>query len=182
VRCLFELLQSSELDIRLLPKLMVAGAGTAKALAQHGLKPDLMPPGKYSAASMIEVAREAVPQAARVLRLRSDKAGTMLSDALTELGAQVRDCVLYQNERIDYDRLPAFEAVFFASSSAVESFESQWGVDALAGKTVVSIGKPTVEALEARGVAVDIIGPEATVESSLTALAEACVNEWICNA
>ncbi len=179
VRCFFERLQSMNLDLRQLPRMMVAGAGTAKELASHGLKADLMPAGKYSAESMIEEAQDVIESGTTVLRLRSDKAGASLAEALIELGAVVTDCVLYRNERIDYDRLPAFEAAFFASTSAVESFDEQWGVENLAGKRVVAIGKPTVEALEKRGVRADIVGPEATVDASLTAFAEACVSEML---
>jgi len=177
VRCFMEILQEAEVDVRTVPRLMVAGAGTGRELARHGLHADLEPPGRFSAESLIEAARSVIEPGARILRVRSDKAGPALARALGELGAEVTDRVLYQNERIPYDRLPGFDVVFFASSSAVEAFEALWGIENLEGKTVVAIGQPTVDALETRGAKVDLVGPEATVHASLTALAEKCVRE-----
>jgi len=164
-------------DVRRLPKLIVAGAGTARELSSFGLHADLLPEGKYSAASVIEKAKSVITDGTRVLRLRSDKAGRSLADALQGLGANVTDCILYRNERIHYDRLPGFDVVFFASTSAVEAFDASWGTGALAGKVVVAIGKPTVDALEKEGITVDLVGPEATVNACLTALAEKIVKE-----
>jgi uroporphyrinogen III methyltransferase/synthase len=175
VRCLMQLVRREGLDLRRLPRFMAAGAGTARALARHHLAADLVPPGKFSAESLLASARGVVGAGQRVLRLRSDKAGPSLAEALRQLGAEVEDVVLYRNEPIRYERLPGFDAVFFASASAVEAFEESWGLAPLAGKTVVAIGKPTQDALDARAVPVDLVGPEATVEASLSALAALCV-------
>jgi uroporphyrinogen-III synthase len=60
---------------------------------------------------------------------------------------------------------------FFASASAVEVYDQQWGADSLKGVLVVAIGKPTLAALTKRGIVVDLVPPEATVESSMEALA-----------
>ena len=177
VRCCMELMREVMTDVRRLPKLIVAGAGTARELSSFGLHADLLPEGKYSAASVIEKAKSVITDGTRVLRLRSDKAGRSLADALQGLGANVTDCILYRNERIHYDRLPGFDVVFFASTSAVEAFDASWGTGALAGKVVVAIGKPTVDALEKEGITVDLVGPEATVNACLTALAEKIVKE-----
>lgn len=177
VRCLLDVMRRHELDLRALPKIMVAGSGTGKELGRHALQADLMPSGRFSAESLVAAAREALGPGARVLRLRSDKAGPELADALRALGVTVEDRVLYRNARIHYERLPGFDAVFFASTSAVEAFEALWGGAPLAGKLVVAIGKPTVRALEARKVAVTLVSPEATVEAGLTALAQLCVRQ-----
>ena len=66
-------------------------------------------------------------------------------------------------------------AGFFASASAVEVFDTHWGTGLLAEKTVVAIGQPTRLALEERGVTVDVMPEEATVEASIRALAESYV-------
>jgi uroporphyrinogen-III synthase len=67
--------------------------------------------------------------------------------------------------------MPEFDAVYFASASAVESFIEQWGADALKNKTVLAIGGPTQTSLKSFGLKADIIGEMATVERSLYALA-----------
>lgn len=182
VRCLLPLLRDATADLRRLPRLMVAGAGTNRELMRHGLHADLVPAGRFSAEALVEAARAAVRPGERILRLRSDKAGPDLAEALRGLGAQVEDVVLYGNTRIGYGRMPGFDAVFFASTSAVEAFEALWGLEPLQGATVVAIGKPTVTALEARHVRVDLVGPEATVEESLNALARWVVRRRLIDA
>jgi uroporphyrinogen-III synthase len=109
------------------------------------------------------------------LRLRSEKAGTLLADVLREKGATVEEAVLYTNEWIRYEKLPVFDAVFFASASAVESFCGQFGADALKDKVIVAIGKPTEAALAKAGYKAQIIGDEATVEGAITSLARGAV-------
>ena len=177
VRCCMELMRENMADVRRFPKLIVAGAGTARELSSYGLHANLQPEGKYSTRSVIEKAKSVISDGTRILRLRSDKAGRSLAEAMEKLGAEVTDCILYRNERIHYARLPGFDIVFFASTSAVEAFNASWGTNALAGKVVVAIGQPTVDALEKEGITVDLVGPEATVNACLTALAEKMVRE-----
>jgi uroporphyrinogen III methyltransferase/synthase len=175
VRVFFELLAKASVDVRRIPRLMVCGAATARELRLRGLIPDAVPPASYGAEGLIAVVAEQLPPGARVLRLRSDKAGPTLAEALRQVAAEVEDCVVYRNERIAYETLPDFDAVFFASASAVESFAAQWGGQALSAKEIIAIGKPTAAALHHVGVDADLIGPEATVESCIQAFACACV-------
>ncbi|NQT92299.1 MAG: uroporphyrinogen-III synthase, partial [Lentisphaerae bacterium] len=171
VRCFGELLRQGGVDSRRVPTLVSCGGGTSAELVSLGLKADIEPPSRFGAAGLLDTMRQAVTKGTRVLRLRSDKAGPSLADALRESGATVEDCVLYRNEPVEYEDLPEFDAVFFASASAVEAFDGLWGAESLAGKTVLAIGKPTLAALEKLGVTADLVGPEATVESCLTELA-----------
>ena len=171
VHCFMELARTACIDWRRMPKLMTCGPGTAAALRRHGFTPDLMPPADYSAEGLAAELRDADFQGRRVLRLRSEKAGALLADALRGKGAEVDDIRLYTNEPITYPRLPAFDAVFFASASAVEAFMAQAGPDALEGKKVVTIGKPTAAALAASGREPDVVAPEATVDGAIEALA-----------
>ncbi len=110
-----------------------------------------------------------------MLRVRSDKAGPVLSASLREQGAVVDDVCLYRNDPLPQNSLLPFDTVFFASSSAVTAFVVAWGVEALANKTVLAIGKPTAKALEAVGVTDVIVSPEATVENAIGCLAAYCV-------
>jgi uroporphyrinogen-III synthase len=100
---------------------------------------------------------------------------------LSALGAEVTDVEVVRNVPADVTRVPAFDAVFFASSSAVTALMDRGLLRAedLAGKPVVAIGKPTAEALAQRGVGEVWLAPEATVASALWMLAGRRVFEAI---
>lgn len=181
VRCFGQLLHEVRADVRRVPTLVSCGGGTSLELAALGMRADIEPENDFGAEELIKKLRPLVEPGMRILRLRSDKAGASLAEALREMGAEVDDCVLYQNEPIAYDTAPRFDAVFFASASAVEAFASQWGLGLIEGKTVVAIGRPTVAALEKLGARADLTGPEATVESSIEALAADCVSRRLAN-
>ena len=124
----------------------------------------------------IEEAKEKVKACHRILRLRSDRAGSGLAKKLRELGAEVDDCILYKNERIRYESLPAFEVVFFASASAVNAFIEQWGPQPLTRKTLLTIGSPTARELEKHGLHPDVIARKSTVAGAISTLAEFTVS------
>jgi uroporphyrinogen III methyltransferase/synthase len=167
--------QAKQNDLRKIPKIMTCGPGSASALKAFGIQPDLMPPMDYSAEGLAALLQAEDFTGARVLRLRSEKAGTLLADVLRAKGAIVEDATLYENEWIRYDALPPHEAIFFASASGVESFCGQFGAQELQGKVLVVIGKPTEAALQAVGAKADVIGDEATVEGAISALARSSV-------
>jgi uroporphyrinogen-III synthase len=167
--------QAKKGDLRKLPKIMTCGPGSASALKAFGMAPDLMPPMDYSAEGLAALLQAHDFTGQRVLRLRSEKAGTLLADVLREKGATVEEAVLYTNEWIRYEKLPIFDTVFFASASAVESFCGQFGAEKLQGKLIVAIGKPTEAALAQVGCKAQIIGDEATVEGAITSLAKDAV-------
>ena len=170
VRCFQELLLLKKIDFRGLPKIMSVGSGTANALEKIGLGCDLMPESDFSARGLLDVAAPIVA-GQKILRLRSQKAGAELADGLRAAGAEVDDVVLYENRFVEYDRCPEFDAVFFASASAVESFVAQWGADALKDKTILAIGGPTKEALAAAVCKADVVGKMANVEKCIADLA-----------
>jgi uroporphyrinogen III methyltransferase/synthase len=177
VRCFIEVLGRTGLDTRTLPKIVVCGPGTARELKKHHLVPDAAPASDFGAGGLTELAGSLFRKGDKVLRLRSEKAGTDLYDFFRKSGLQAEDCILYRNEPISYDSLPQFDAVFFASSSAVDVFVSQWGKDALKSKTVAAIGKPTEKTLSEHGINADVVGREATVQSAIAALAEKKLKE-----
>jgi uroporphyrinogen-III synthase len=181
-RCFASVLRNAGFDLRRMPKIMVSGPGTAAELsAGLGLYADLVPPENFSADALIEAARPVLNHGAKILRLRSDKAGLALSTALEACGGAVTDCVLYSHEPVIYPGKPDFDAVFFASASAVEAFVAQWGAVSLEGTTVVALGAPTAAALSASGIRVDVQSPEATVADALNALAAYWVNARLAN-
>ena len=171
VRCMMELFASEGIDLRGVPRIMVSGTGTAAELRRFGLHADVVPNEDFGAKSIEETARASIHPGSRVLRLRSDKAGANLAEALKQLDVEVDDCVLYENLSIHYNQRPIFDIVFFASASAVEVFMNLWSVESLKGKTVLAIGKPTALVLERMGRPADLIGDEATVPGAIESLA-----------
>lgn len=171
VRCFASLLREAAADLRSLPKLVTCGGGTSQELRAIGLTADIEPASNFGADGLLQAIEPKVTPGLRVLRLRSEKAEPAVTDALRRRGATVDDCILYRNEPVAYEFKPEFDAVFFASASAVEVFEQLWGTAGLEAKVVAAIGNPTLAALKRRGVRVDLVGPEATVESCLAALA-----------
>jgi uroporphyrinogen-III synthase len=145
-------------------------------LREHGLQPAAAPAAGFGAAGAVEAARRAIAPGARVLRLRSDAAGATLAGELERLGARVTDAVIARNEPVAPAEVPPFEAVLFASRSAVLALMDRTPAPDLSGRLVAAIGRPTAEELERRGVA-PVVGREATVGAALEALAGVCVVE-----
>ena len=179
VRCLLVTLRECAVDVRSLPRILACGPGTLRELKAAGLVPAALPEKDFGAKGLLAVARTCIGKGDRVLRVRSDKAGPVLADSLREQGAVVEDVCLYRNDPLPQDSLLPFDTVFFASSSAVTAFVVAWGVEALADKTVLAIGKPTAKALKALGISDVIVGPEATVKSAIGCLAAECVDRAI---
>jgi len=171
VRCFGDLLRSAWTDLRKVPKLVTCGGGTSRELWTLGLQADIAPRSDFSAESLMKTIEPLIKPDQRILRLRSDKAGSALAESMRAMGGIVDDCVLYHNLPIQHEEKPVFDIAFFASASAVEVYADQWGKASLKGVFVVAIGKPTLAALTERGVAADLVPPEATVESSIEALA-----------
>lgn len=171
-RCLFACLDDAGCDLRRLPRIMTCGPGTAGVLRAARIIPDLTPRTVFGTEGLLQAARAVLKPGQRVLRLRSQKAGPDLADGLAEIGARVTDCVLYVNEPLTYDECPSCDAVFFASSSAVEYFVSQGFPDRIHGAVVVAIGAPTARELERNGLRATVIAEPATVEGAMDALAQ----------
>lgn len=172
VRCLMKLVEDQKPDYRTIPKIMVCGRGTTNEFSEYGIRVDAQPDTGFSAESLKALAKDVVKPDEKILRVRSDKAGTDLADALRETGAEVEDAVIYDNVRVEHEELPDFDVVFFASASGVESFIGQWGVEALEGKTTLVIGRPTADALEKHHLQPDVMARESTISGAVQSLAE----------
>jgi uroporphyrinogen III methyltransferase/synthase len=179
VRALMKLIYDQKVDYRTIPRIMVCGRGTASKFAEYGIRVDAQPDEGFSAESLIALSREVITPGEKILRVRSDKAGPELADALRSSGADVDDTIIYDNIRVEYEELPSFDAVFFASASGVESLIAQWGVEALQGKVSVVIGKPTADALERHGIKPDVVAKESTIPHAVESLAEYLVSRRI---
>jgi uroporphyrinogen III methyltransferase/synthase len=167
VRCLMTQIK----DLRGLPKILCCGDGTAAALRTFRIQADAMPAGEFNTEGVLRTAQEIIPADARILRLRSDRAGEKLSIELRKTFQQVDDVVICRNQPV-YCEMPGCDIVFFASVSAVESFAEQFGIEKLSGKEVVVIGARDAAALRRHGISNPVAPRRATVEDSVAALAE----------
>jgi len=139
------------IDLRVLPKILCCGPGTARALQRVHLLPDAQPVGSYSTAGVLQEATKSIAPGAKVLRVRSDRAGDGLAVALREAGFQVDDLVISRNECIRVEH-PQCEAVFFASASAVDAYFAQYGKECLVDKVIGIMGHREAERLTAEGI------------------------------
>jgi hydroxymethylbilane synthase len=156
-----------------LPRILSCGTGTSRELEQAGFHPEPLPEGTpFGSDSILRQARKKIKNGERVLRLRSEKAGSSLSEQLRKIGAQVDDFILYDTLSAPHAPLPSFDAVFFSSPSGVQVFQAQHTLTPLLKKTVVAIGKPTLHALQEAGVDHAQMPPQATVESAINLLQE----------
>ena len=177
VRAFMEIVGYQKIDLRTIPKIMVCGRGTAAEFEEYGIRVDAQPETAFSADSLKALAKDITRPGEKILRVRSDKAGPDLANALRETGVDVDDTVIYDNVRVDYEELPDFDVVFFASASGVESLIGQWGAEALSNKTTLVIGKPTAKALNRFGLEPDVLARESTVPGAIQSLAEHLVSQ-----
>ncbi len=175
VRCLMK----QPFDVRRLPKIMTCGPGTAAELRNFNIEPDLTPEMNYSAEGLAETLKPYDFTGQKILRLRSDKAGPLLADALKKKGAEVDDVLLYKNEIIGPATPPSFDCVFFASASAFSAASKLWGHDVFQNKTIVVIGRPTAMAVRAWYRPPDITASVATVDGAIEALAAFEARSWL---
>lgn len=172
-----DMMNKASIDLRTLPPVLVCGSGTARSLRDHGLHAAGQPNACFSAESLLALARETIRPGQNVLRLRSDAAGASLAEDLQSIGAVVTDSVIVRNERVTYDSIPLFDAVLFASRSAVLSLLDRHEPPPLNGRLIAAIGRPTADELQRRGISPVIVGREATVVGSIEALAAECVKQ-----
>ncbi len=177
IRHFMDLLRETRQDIRKLPKIMVCGTPSARTLEEYGLYADFTAPSPFGAGSLIQSGVPVIREGERVIRFRSDRAGSEITRALESRGALVRDIILYTNTTLKTsDACPPCDAVIFASSSAVTAFLENWGLEALNGKTPVAIGIPTETALKEKGVSPVLVSREASLPSSIETLSGRWLN------
>ena len=183
VRAVREKFDEYGLDARAFSGLSVAAVGdkTAAALADWGLRADLVPSGEQSARGMLEdwpEYDEQLDMIDRVFLPRADIATETLAAGLVELGWEVDDVTAYRTVRAAPPPAPVreaiksgkFDAVVFTSSSTVRNLVG------IAGKphpsTVIAvIGPQTAKTAEEHGLRVDAIAAEPSAEHLADALA-----------
>jgi uroporphyrinogen-III synthase len=176
-RLLMQGLARAGADVRSIPRILAAGPGTADALTAFGLIADAVPETDFGAVGAAAAAARSIPAGSRLLRLRSREAGPELAEQLGALGLAVTDCILYEQEPVTPERVPPFDAAFFASASAVHAYFALGNAVPLDGRSVVAMGRPTVRALEEHGIGGVLTPAEPSVEGALQALAAARIQE-----
>ncbi|MFN2589987.1 MAG: uroporphyrinogen-III synthase [Actinomycetota bacterium] len=161
-------------------RIAVVGAGTARALADRGVRPHLIPP-TFTTESLAEAMP---PGPGRVLLARADIASPELEARLESKGWSADRITAYRTEL--EDELPddveralrgeAVDAVTFTSASTVRGFlrmAARLPPEALAGPgrpAVVCIGPITASEVRAAGLVVDAVARPHTIDGLMEAL------------
>jgi uroporphyrinogen III methyltransferase/synthase len=176
-RLLFQALDAAGLDARALANAAVAaiGPGTAAAVAERGIRADVVP--ERSIAEALVESLAAFDVAGRpVLVARAAEARDVLPEALRERGAKVDVVALYETvaEEPDPDTVEAARSadyVTFTSSSTLRNFVEAVGDRFPERARVASIGPVTSEAARDAGLHVDVEAgrhdPDGLVEALL---------------
>ncbi|MHB1004828.1 MAG: uroporphyrinogen-III synthase [Chloroflexota bacterium] len=157
------------------------GPGTAAALAEFGLRADLVPE-EYVAESLAAALAPREVTGKRVLFVRADGARDILPRQLRALGAQVDEAIAYRTLPNDEDarRLGdlladgGLDAATFASSSAVRATVAmlgQSGAACLRELAIACIGPVTAATARELGLRVDVVPEEHTLPALARALA-----------
>jgi uroporphyrinogen III methyltransferase / synthase len=157
------------------PTIAVIGPGTARAMREHGIEPDIVP--SRSVAEGLVGALAEIP-VRRALVARAEEARDVLPDALRARGAAVDILPLYRTvaEPLDDDaRAAALGADYatFTSASSARFFHAAAGT--LSGPRLVSIGPATSAAMRELGFEPDVEAADHTPDGLVAALlGDAC--------
>jgi uroporphyrinogen III methyltransferase / synthase len=184
VKAVREKFEEYGLDARAFSGLKLAAVGdkTAQAVADWGLRADLVPSGEQSAAGLLAdwpEYDELLDPINRVFLPRADIATETLVAGLIDLGWEVDDVTAYRTVRAtpppaatrDAIKTGKFDAVVFTSSSTVRNLVG------IAGKphpsTVIAvIGPATAKTAEEHGLRVDVLAAKPDVDELADALAD----------
>jgi uroporphyrinogen III methyltransferase / synthase len=159
------------------------GPATADALAEHGVRPDLVP-GEYRAEGLVERLRGLIRTGDRVLLPRAAQTRDVLVVELRRLGAEVTEVAAYTTRRAEAgtarlrEALAAgtIDAVTFTSSSTARNFAELFSEDErrswLGRVTVASIGPITAATAAEYGMVTSVMPSEYTIPALAQSLAD----------
>ncbi|MCL8023830.1 uroporphyrinogen-III synthase [Nocardioides bruguierae] len=184
VRAVREKFEEYGLDARSFSGLKIAAVGhkTAEAIAQWGLRADLVPESEQSSVGLLEdwpEYDEDLDPINRVFLPRADIATETLAAGLVELGWEVDDVTAYRTVRAAPPPAPTreaiktgkFDAVVFTSSSTVRNLVGIAGKPH-ASTIIACIGPATAKTAEEHGLRVDVMAPSPSIEVLTDALAD----------
>jgi uroporphyrinogen III methyltransferase/synthase len=164
-------------------KVAAVGTSTAEALRERGINADLVPP-KFTAE---ELARAIGHGTGGVLIPRAANAPTSILSQLRSLGWTPEEVVAYRNvapreesRGLEAIRSGSFDVVTFTSASTARNFVKLTGAPSGLGlspkdppaRLVACIGPVTAAEAEKRGLRVDVVAEEHTIEGLVAALVE----------
>ncbi len=159
------------------------GPATAEALAEHGVRVEVVP-GEYRAEALVERLKPLLGPGDRVFLPRAKETRDVLVVELKRLGASVSEVPAYQTRRVEngVERLRdalasgAIDAVTFTSSSTARNFAELFSEEerhAWRGRVAVaSIGPITAATAEEYGLTTHVMPSEYTIPALARALAD----------
>jgi uroporphyrinogen III methyltransferase/synthase len=185
-RAVFERMDAIGMDARGLAKVKIAavGPGTAEAMRQHLIHPDLIAEQFTTESLAGSLAQRIVGESGkRVLLMRADIATPALARTLAEAGANVHDVVAYRTVRPATLPPEATEAlsegrvhwITFTSSSTVENFLAMTAgapLD-LSGIKLAAIGPVTADTMKGHGLIPTVVAQPHTIDALVNTIVEA---------
>jgi uroporphyrinogen III methyltransferase/synthase len=154
-------------------RIAVMGTGTAAAVRERFVEPDLVPP-RFVAESLLETMPSAPRDGARVLVSRAEVARDVLPEGLRAAGWDVDVVDAYRTvpataDADALDRVAAADVITFTSSSTVTNFIAIAGAERVP-RTVACIGPITAGTARDAGLHVDIEATEHSIEGLASAI------------
>ena len=185
-RAVFERMDAIGMDARGLAKVKIAavGPGTAEAMRQRLIQPDLIAE-QFTTESLAESLAQQIAGGAgkRVLLMLADIATPLLAQTLAAAGANVRDVVAYRTvrpsalppEALDALRENRVHWITFTSSSTVENFLAMTADNPqnLSGIQLAAIGPVTADTLKAHGLTPTVVANPHTIDALVRTIVEA---------
>jgi uroporphyrinogen III methyltransferase/synthase len=178
VAAFFAAMDTAGLDTRALAGIGIAaiGPGTAGALAQRGVRVDLLPE-RFVAESLVDAFPEPTLDGARVLVARAEQARDVLPAGLVSKGYAVDVLPVYRTvgaapdpAMVERVRTGRVDAITFTSSSTVTNLLGALGGLPEPQPIVVSIGPVTSDTARARGLEVRVEAADHTIDGLVRAV------------
>ncbi len=153
-------------------KVCAIGAATAQALAEHGIRADVVP-ARYQAEGIVEALKNELVAGDNILIPRAAVARELLPAALSATGANVDVVPAYEtimgdlaaddlNEQLKKGDIDVI--TFTSSSTVVNLLKIVPAVELLKNVILAAIGPVTAETMEKYGLRADIVAEEYTIE------------------